>query len=225
LKKIRIAIDGHSSCGKSTIAKEIAKELGYIYVDSGAMYRAATLYFLRKNIDPNSDSDIENELDQIHIEFFQRDGNDLPIIHLNGEEVESEIRNLHISNNVSFYSKNEKLREKLVSIQQEIGKDGGIVMDGRDIGSKVFPNAELKIFMTASPETRAQRRFDELNAKGESVNFSDILENVITRDKEDTNRTVSPLIQVPDAVLLDNSNLTREEQLKEVLQLVEEKLK
>ena len=224
MKKIRIAIDGHSSCGKSTIAKEIAKTLHYIYVDSGAMYRAATLYFMRNKISSESDEEIKKHLNNIHIEFKTKNAADLPEVHLNGENIESEIRNLEVSNQVSFYSKNESLRKKLVFIQQEIGKEGGIIMDGRDIGSKVFPDAELKLFITASAEIRAQRRYDELQAKGDKVAFQDVLANVIQRDQEDTTREVSPLIQVEDAVLIDNSKLSREEQLDKVLQLVKEKL-
>ena len=224
MKKIKIAIDGHSSCGKSTVAKELAKKLSYIYVDSGAMYRAATLFFMRKEIAPDSDLKIQQHLNDFEIEFRPIEGFDLPVVHLNGENVEDEIRTLKVSQNVSHYSKHPILRAKLVAAQQEIGKNGGIVMDGRDIGSKVFPEAELKLFMTASAETRAQRRYDELTAKGESVNFEDILENVKSRDLEDSTRKESPLIQVDDAILIDNSNLSREEQLAKVLELVQAKL-
>lgn len=224
MRKIRIAIDGHSSCGKSTIAKEVAKNLGYIYVDSGAMYRAATLYFLRHTISSEDQEAIESNLQNIQIEFREIAENELPIVYLNGENVEEEIRKLPVANNVSFFSKNKKLREKLVSIQRKIGESGGIVMDGRDIGSKVFPNAELKIFLTASPEIRATRRYEELTAKGEKVDFEAILRNVLQRDQEDSTRKESPLIQVSDAVLIDNSNMTKTEQLNKVLALVKEKL-
>ncbi len=224
MKKIRIAIDGHSSCGKSTIAKEIAKKLDYIYVDTGAMYRAATLYFIRKGIRPDSEN-LPQELNDLAIEFKTVSGYPLPVVHLNGENVEEEIRRLEVSNQVSHYSKIAALRKKLVSQQQEIGKMGGVVMDGRDIGSVVFPEAELKLFMTASPEIRAKRRYDELVQKGESVEYEAILENVIQRDKEDSSRKESPLIQVKDAVLVDNSNMTREEQLEFVMDLIQKKLK
>ena len=224
MKKIKIAIDGHSSSGKSTIAKEIAKKFGYIYVDSGAMYRAATLFFLRKNILPE-DPKLNEELDQLKIEFKELDNHSLPIVHLNGENVEDEIRTLKVSSAVSFYSKLPELRKKLVEEQQSIGQNGGIVMDGRDIGSMVFPDAELKLFMTASAEIRAQRRFDELATKGEKIEYQDILNNVIIRDKEDSSRKESPLIQVEDAILLDNSDLSQEEQLDFVINLIEQKLK
>src|SRR5690606_9616915 len=153
----------------------------------------------------------ESNLQNIQIEFREIAGNELPIVHLNGENVEEEIRKLPVANNVSFYSKNKKLREKLVSIQRKIGEFGGIVMDGRDIGSKVFPNAELKIFLTSSPKIRATRRYEELTAKGEKVDFNTILQNVLQRDKEDSTRKESPLIQVSDAVLIDNSNMTKTE--------------
>ncbi|MCB0478934.1 MAG: (d)CMP kinase [Crocinitomicaceae bacterium] len=223
MKKIKIAIDGYSSCGKSTIAKEIAKKLGYIYVDTGAMYRAATLFFIRKGVSAE-DPNLKNYLSELHIEFKSINGEDLPIVHLNGENVENEIRSLAISNQVSYYSKNKDLRQKLVHEQQEIGKNGGVVLDGRDIGSVVFPDAELKLFMTASPEIRAQRRFDELRSKGDLVDFEAILENVKSRDLEDSTRKESPLIQVEDAIVLDNSHMNRDEQLEFVMGLVQKKL-
>lgn len=224
MKQIKIAIDGHSSCGKSTVAKEIAKKLGYIYVDTGAMYRAATLYFLRENISPDNEQDIVNHLDNINISFKQTSDYPLPTVHLNGENIEEEIRKLYVSEKVSFYSKNKDLRAKLVSEQQEIGKNGGVVMDGRDIGSVVFPHAELKLFMTASPEVRAQRRYDELIAKGEKVDLDQILDNVKSRDLEDSTRKESPLVKVDDAILFDNSEMNREEQMTKLLEIVESKL-
>ncbi|MEZ4936398.1 MAG: (d)CMP kinase [Crocinitomicaceae bacterium] len=224
MKKIKIAIDGFSSCGKSTIAKELAKKLHYTYVDTGAMYRAATLYFMRSNIEPN-DPQLLHELDKMDIAFQKIEGEVLPVVHLNGENVENEIRTLEVSNQVSHYSKIKQLREKLVALQQKIGAKGGVVLDGRDIGSVVFPNAELKLFMTASPEIRAKRRFEELIAKGEDVDFQSILDNVESRDKEDTSRKESPLVQVEDAIVLDNSHLSREQQLDFVMDLVQKKLK
>lgn len=224
MKQIKIAIDGHSSCGKSTVAKEIAKKLGYIYVDTGAMYRAATLYFLRENISPDNEQEIVNHLDNINISFKQTSDYPLPTVHLNGENIEEEIRKLYVSEKVSFYSKNKDLRAKLVSEQQEIGKNGGVVMDGRDIGSVVFPHAELKLFMTASPEVRAQRRYDELIAKGEKVDLDQILDNVKSRDLEDSTRKESPLVKVDDAILFDNSEMNREEQMTKLLEIVESKL-
>lgn len=223
MKKIRIAIDGYSSCGKSTIAKELARRLGYIYVDTGAMYRAATLFFLRKGIGADS-NELEANLKDLQIDFREVQGHDLPLVHLNGENVEAEIRSLKVSNQVSHFSKNAELRKELVSAQQAIGAQGGVVLDGRDIGSVVFPDAELKLFMTAKPKIRAQRRFDELKAKGEDVSFKAILANVESRDHEDTTRKVSPLIQVEDAIVLDNSEMTREEQLDFVMDLVQKKL-
>ncbi len=218
--KIIIAIDGHSSCGKSTVAKEVAARLNYLYLDSGAMYRAVTLYCLRNNLindDHLNKKALIDNLDQIRISFRHNPatlGNDT---FLNGENIENEIRELPVSNNVSNIAAVKEVRQFLVNSQREIGKEKGIVMDGRDIGTVVFPGAELKIFMTASPEIRAQRRYDELTAKGIMVNFEEIKANIISRDLIDENREISPLRKAQDAVVLDNSYLTRDEQLSWVL--------
>lgn len=214
-KKITIAIDGFSSCGKSTMAKDLAKELGYVYVDSGAMYRAVTLYAMQHNLIENGIikiDDLENEMKNIHITFRFNQETKKPDTYLNGVLVEDEIRRLEVSNNVSPIAAIPFVRKALVMMQQELGKEKGIVMDGRDIGTVVFPDAELKIFVTASPEVRAQRRFDELKAKGDSVDFNAILENVKLRDHIDQTREESPLKQAGDALVLDNSNISIEEQ-------------
>ena len=214
-----IAIDGHSSCGKSTIAKGIAKQLGFIYVDTGAMYRAVTFFCLQNGIINNSKIDekvlLEN-LDKIVI-TFKFNENQTQNTFVNGLNVEAEIRGLEVANWVSPVSKIAFVRQKLVAMQREYGNKGNIVMDGRDIGTVVFPNAEYKFFVTASSQIRAQRRFDELQAKGEQVTFKDVLQNIEERDFQDTNRTESPLRQAKDAILVDTSNMTREEQLLWIL--------
>lgn len=222
--KIIIAIDGHSSCGKSTVAKEIAKELAYIYIDSGAMYRAVTLFALRQKLAENGQVDepaLIARLNEINIEFRFNPSSKKNETYLNDENVEDEIRQLPVSQHVSPVATIREVREAMVNLQQEMGKNKGIVMDGRDIGTVVFPEAELKIFMTAKPSVRAQRRYDELVAKGESVSFDEILENVIERDRIDSSRAVSPLKQADDALILDNSYLSREEQLEWVLAKIE----
>lgn len=222
-RKIVIAIDGHSSCGKSTVAKSVAQKLGYVYIDSGAMYRVVTLVALRKNLIKNQIPDVEkviSELKNIHISFKWDEQKGMNTTFLNGENVENEIRQLEVSQNVSPISTIAEVRHEMVRQQRENGKNKGIVMDGRDIGTVVFPDAELKIFMTASAEIRAQRRFNELTEKGDLVNFDDILENVKKRDEIDSTREVSPLKKADDAIVLDNSNLSREEQLNWVLQKV-----
>lgn len=216
MKKIIIAIDGFSSCGKSTMAKDLAKEIGYIYIDSGAMYRAVTLYCIEHQLF-NADGSIrENELkeqmDNIRISFQLNPENQRPQTYLNEANVEDRIRTLEVSSRVSPVAALEFVRKALVKQQQEMGKAKGIVMDGRDIGTAVFPNAELKIFVTASAEIRAQRRYDELKAKGQEASFEDILHNVEERDRIDQTRKVSPLRKADDAILLDNSHLTIEEQ-------------
>ena len=226
VKKIIIAIDGHSSCGKSTMAKSLAQELGYVYIDSGAMYRVVTLYALRNGLINNGVPDtkkIIGELKNIKITFKWDEIAGKNTTFLNGENVEEEIRRLEVSQNVSPISTIAEVRYEMVKQQRENGKNKGIVMDGRDIGTVVFPDAELKIFMTASPEIRAQRRFDELKQKGVEVDFAEILENVEGRDQIDSNRKVSPLKKADDALILDNSNLTREQQLKWTLERVKEK--
>lgn len=225
VKKIIIAIDGHSSCGKSTMAKSIAQELGYIYIDSGAMYRVVTLYALRNGLINNGVPDtskIITELKNIKITFKWDELLGKNTTFLNGENVEEEIRRLEVSENVSPISTIAEVRHEMVKQQRENGLNKGIVMDGRDIGTVVFPDAELKIFMTASPEIRAQRRFQELKEKGQEVDFDSILQNVEGRDEIDSNREVSPLKKADDALILDNSNLSREEQLKWTLEKVKE---
>jgi len=224
-KKIVIAIDGHSSCGKSTVAKSVAKKLGYVYIDSGAMYRAVTLFALRNGWIVNRKPDKEkiiSGMSAIKITFSWDEKTEKNTTFLNGENIEDEIRQLEVSQNVSPVSTISEVRQELVKQQRENGKNKGIVMDGRDIGTVVFPNAELKIFMTASPEVRAQRRYLELKEKGQEVDFNNILKNVEERDKIDSNREVSPLKKADDAIILDNSNITREEQLNWVMEKVNE---
>lgn len=216
MKKITIAIDGYSSCGKSTMAKDLARRIGYVYVDTGAMYRAVTLFALRNGLfddDGNiCTADLQRQIDDIHITFQFNPATQKPDTYLNGELVEKEIRTLEVSNHVSIVAAVPFVRTAMVAQQQKMGLEGGIVMDGRDIGTTVFPNAELKIFVTASAEVRAQRRYDELVAKGMPEPYEEILKNVQERDYLDTHREVSPLRQADDALLLDNSNMTIEEQ-------------
>jgi len=214
MKKITIAIDGHSSCGKSTMAKALAQKVGYVYVDTGAMYRSVTLYALRHDLFREDGSikteELETALKDIVIEQKLVDGKTTTF--LNGENVERDIRTLEVSNHVSPVAALPFVRTALVAQQQRIGENGGIVMDGRDIGTVVFPHAELKIFVTASAEVRAQRRYDELKEKGMAADYDDILKNVQERDYIDSHRDVSPLRQADDALLLDNSHLTIAEQ-------------
>jgi cytidylate kinase len=221
-KKITIAVDGHSSTGKSTLAKQIAKALNYIYIDTGAMYRAVTYFALQNGLIDDKHFDKEqliSLLNQIDISFKYNAELGFAEVYLNGENIEKYIREMQVSNFVSPIATIPEVRAKLVAQQQAIGKDSGVVMDGRDIGSVVFPNAELKIFMTASPEVRAQRRYDEMIAKGQKVQFDDVLQNVMKRDKIDSSRSASPLIKTEDAIEIDNSNMTREEQFEKVLGL------
>ena len=211
MKKITIAIDGFSSCGKSTMAKDLAREIGYIYIDSGAMYRAVTLYALDNGLFHGNEIETErlkNDMKQIHITFQLNPDTGKPDTYLNGTCVEQRIRTMKVSSHVSPIAALDFVREAMVAQQQEMGKAKGIVMDGRDIGTTVFPDAELKIFVTASAEIRAQRRYDELKAKGEAASLADILENVKQRDYIDQHREVSPLKKADDALLLDNSHLT-----------------
>ena len=215
MKKITIAIDGFSSCGKSTMAKDLAREIGYIYIDSGAMYRAVTLYCLENGFFTNDGIDtaqLAAAMPNIRISFQLNPETQRPMTFLNGVNVEERIRTMEVSTRVSPVAALPFVREALVKLQQEMGKEKGIVMDGRDIGTAVFPDAELKIFVTASAEIRAQRRYDELKAKGQEASFEEILANVKERDYIDQNREVSPLRKADDAILLDNSNLTIEEQ-------------
>lgn len=225
--RIIIAIDGHSSCGKSTIAKAVAARFGYVFIDSGAMYRAVTLFALRHNLIENGivkERELIGLLPEIKIEFRFNSEKQKSDTYLNGENVEDEIRQLPVSQNVSPVATIAEVRAEMVRQQQEMGKNKGIVMDGRDIGTVVFPEAELKLFVTASPEIRAQRRFDELTAKGETVSYDEILQNVQERDHIDSTRETSPLRKADDALVLDNSHMTREEQLKWVVEKVEEKI-
>ena len=222
-KKITIAIDGFSSTGKSTLAKQLAKHLGYIYVDTGAMYRAVALFAMQNDfISVNSLDKIGliNSLKNIILEFKFNPDLGFAEMYLNGQNVEKEIRTIEVSGFVSKVAEISGVRSKLVEQQQEMGKNKAIVMDGRDIGTVVFPDAELKIFMTASAATRAQRRFDELQQKGDSVTYEEVLKNVEERDYIDTHREDSPLVMADDAVEIDNSHLTREEQFEAVLDLV-----
>lgn len=222
MNKITIAIDGYSSCGKSTMAKDLAREIGYIYIDSGAMYRAVTLYCIQQKLfDADNQINVhqlQNDIDKIKISFQLDPQTQRPQTYLNGENVEKEIRTMEVSSRVSPVAALGFVREALVRQQQEMGKAKGIVMDGRDIGTTVFPNAELKIFVTASAEVRAQRRYDELTAKGENASFEEILANVKERDHIDETREVSPLRKADDALLLDNSHLTIEEQKQWLLE-------
>lgn len=227
MKSIVIAIDGHSSTGKSTVAKKLASELGYKYVDTGAMYRAVTLFAMRNNwiVDGEvDDSKLIDHLPEIKINFEYNPKAGSNDVLLNGENVEKEIRTMEVSGNVSSVAKIDEVREKLVQIQKELGEEKGIVMDGRDIGSVVFPEAELKIFMTASANIRAQRRYNELKEKGEDINFEEVLKNVQHRDDIDSNRKNSPLIQSEDAIKIDNSNLSQEEQFAKILNLAKERM-
>ena len=216
MKKITIAIDGHSSCGKSTMAKDLAKRIGYIYVDTGAMYRSVTLYALRNGLfNANGtikEEELKAQMGNIKISFKLNKATGRPDTYLNGENVENQIRTMEVSSHVSVIAALPFVRAALVEQQQQMGAEKGIVMDGRDIGTVVFPHAELKVFVTASPEVRAQRRYDELKAKGMEANFDDILKNVQERDYIDSHRATSPLRKAEGAIELDNSNITIEQQ-------------
>ena len=227
MKKITIAIDGHSSCGKSTMAKELARKVGYVYVDTGAMYRCVTLYALRHQLFTADGTVLEEQLREAmpQIDIDQRLIDGKTTTFLNGENVEREIRNLEVSNHVSPIAAIPFVRTALVAQQQKMGREGGIVMDGRDIGTTVFPHAELKIFVTASAEVRAQRRYDELQQKGMPADYADILKNVQERDYIDSHREVSPLRQADDALLLDNSHMTIDEQNKWLMEQFEKATK
>ena len=227
-KKITIAIDGYSSTGKSTIAKQLAAKLGYVYVDSGAMYRAMTLFSMQKGYISSSQfcvQDLIDNLDKASLKFIYNESLGYAEMYLNDVNVEKSIRSLEVSNLVSMVSAIPEVRKKLVAIQKEIGKNKAVVMDGRDIGSVVFTDAELKIFMTSSAETRARRRFDELIQKGENVSYDDVYTNVVERDRVDTSRKDSPLVKADDAIEIDNSELSKEKQFEIILKLVKEKLR
>ena len=217
MKKIIIAIDGFSSCGKSTMAKALARNIGYLYFDSGAMYRAVALYCMQNGLIDGkeiSTATLRERMDEIHITFEADPVTKNSLTHLNGVNVEHEIRSLEVSQIVSQVAALDFVRSAMIEQQREMGKKKGIVMDGRDIGTTVFPEAELKVFVTASAQVRAQRRYDELTARGDNADFQEILENVLQRDHIDQTREISPLRQANDALLLDNSNLTREEQME-----------
>ena len=227
-KRITVAIDGFSSTGKSTIAKQLASKLGYVYVDSGAMYRAMTLFSMQKGYISSSQfcvQDLIDNLDNASLEFIYNETLGFAEMYLNDVNVEKSIRSLEVSNLVSKVSAIPEVRKKLVAIQKEIGKNKAVVMDGRDIGSVVFTDAELKIFMTSSAETRARRRFDELIQKGENVSYDDVYTNVVERERVDTSRKDSPLVKADGAIEIDNSQLSKEKQFEIILKLVEEKLR
>ncbi len=222
-KKINIAIDGYSSCGKGTLAKELAQALGYVFIDSGAMYRAVTLYMMRLGVDVADEAAVERALEGVEVGFLNK-GDQPAEVTLNGISVESEIRTIEVASKVSEVAKIDAVRTKMVALQQAIGLQKGVVMDGRDIGTVVFPDAELKIFMTASAAVRAQRRFAELIAKGDDVTLEEIASNLAHRDQIDTNRENSPLTLTGDYRVLDNSELSREAQFSMALDWVNQAL-
>ncbi len=221
--KIIIAIDGYSACGKSTLAKDLGKKLGYGYIDTGAMYRAVTLYFLRNKVAFDDAEAIAKALSDITIEFVNVKGKNRTI--LNGEDVEEEIRKMYVSNQVSPVATISAVRRSMVLQQQKMGEKKGVILDGRDIGTVVFPTAELKLFLTASPEIRTKRRYEELKIKGQDSTFEEIQTNLLERDHIDSNRADSPLRQAEDAVVIDNSNLSKKEQLAMVSALVKQRIK
>lgn len=222
MNKIVIAIDGYSGCGKSSTAKAVAKKLGYTYIDSGAMYRSATLHFLNHSVDIYNEQQVIDSLKQLTISFQVNPGSGLQETYLNGQNVESDIRNMRVSNYVSEVSAIKAVREALVAQQQALGQKKGVVMDGRDIGTVVFPHAELKVFMTANLEVRAQRRQQELAEKGQELPLQDIINNLADRDKTDSTRKESPLMKAEDAVEIDTSHLRFEEQVDKIVQLAHE---
>ncbi len=227
MSKIVIAIDGYSSCGKSTLAKTLAKKLSYAFIDTGAMYRAVTLYFMRKgfvNFSEMTDLQIEQLLSEITIDFRHNSEKGFSDTYLNGEYVEDEIRSKLVSNAVSGLSQLKAVRTQMVGLQQQLGEKKGVVMDGRDIGTVVFPDAELKLFMTADPAIRAERRYQELQSNGVEMTLEEVAQNLAERDYNDTHRKENPLMQAEDAIVIDNTNLSRKEQLKLALDLVHERL-
>jgi cytidylate kinase len=224
MKKIIIAIDGYSSCGKSTLAKQLANELEYTFIDSGAMYRAITLYFLRNHINWLEKKQVQSALENISLEFIYNVKTLKADMHLNGENVEALIRDMLVSENVSDVSAIKEVREFAVAQQKKMGKQKGIVMDGRDIGTTVFPKAELKIFMTADTAVRVERRFKELFAKDPNITIEEVMNNLAMRDYIDTNREISPLRKADDAIVLDNSTITMEEQFKMAVKWAKEKI-
>ncbi len=227
MKKITIAIDGFSSTGKSTIAKHLAQVLNYVYVDTGAMYRAVTYFAMKNNFIGDGFFKVDEliaKLDEIQLKFIYNPQLKFAEMYLNNQNVETEIRTLEVSNYVSYVSEISEVRKKLVEQQQKMGTEKGVVMDGRDIGTVVFPKAELKLFLMASPDKRAERRFQELINKGENVSYDEILENVKSRDFIDSNREDSPLVKAFDAIEIDNSDMTKEEQFEKIYQIVSAKL-
>lgn len=227
MSKITVAIDGYSSCGKSTLAKALAQKLNYNYIDTGAMYRAVTIYCLRNDIINDSTLDLPKlfaSLKDIEVSFIYNTTTKTSEVFLNGEHVEREIRSMQVANNVSSISSIKEVREKMVILQREMGKNKGVIMDGRDIGSHVFPNAELKLFMTADSDIRTQRRLDELSSKGEYHTFEDVKRNLEKRDHDDTTRKENPLKQAEDAIVLDNTDINKEEQLEFVIKLIDDLL-
>ena len=227
MSKITVAIDGYSSCGKSTLAKALAQKLNYNYIDTGAMYRAVTVYCLRHDIISNTILDLQkliDSLNDIQVSFIYNTVTKTSEVFLNGEHVEKEIRTMQVANNVSSISSIKEVREKMVILQREMGKGKGVIMDGRDIGTHVFPDAELKLFMTADNEVRTQRRLDELSSKGEYHTFEDVKHNLEKRDFDDTTRKEQPLRQAEDAIVLDNTDITKEEQLEFVIKLIDDLL-
>jgi cytidylate kinase len=226
-EKLTIAIDGYSSCGKSTFARAIAKELKYIYIDSGAMYRAVTLYCMREgfiNTDGLNINGVLDNLNKINVNFIFNRNTEQYETFLNSENVENEIRGIEVSAFVSRISQIHEVRSRMVDLQREIGSGSGIVMDGRDIGTVVFPDAEIKIFMTAAVDIRAKRRFDELKAKGNRIDFEEIKRNIIARDIADENRDISPLRRAEDAIVLDNSRMTVNEQMAWAMVIIEKRI-
>ena len=218
MHNIVVAIDGYSSCGKSTLAKALAKKLHFVYVDSGAMYRAVTVYFIRHNINLENEEEVKSALEKIHLNFHSRDYE--THITLNDEEVSEEIREMYISEKVSEVSALKLVRKEMVKQQQRMGKSKSVVMDGRDIGTAVFPFADVKIFMTADPKVRAERRYKEIMQKDKSITLEDVFENLAHRDYQDTTRKESPLIRAKDAIVLDNTEMTPQEQLEFALERV-----
>ena len=227
MSKITIAIDGYSSCGKSTLAKALAQKLNYNYIDTGAMYRAVTIYCLKNGIITDSQINTEKligSLKDIEVSFVYNTQTKTSEVLLNGEHVEREIRTMQVANNVSSVASIKEVRQKMVILQREMGKNKGVIMDGRDIGSHVFPDAELKLFMTAENDVRTQRRFDELSSKGEYHTFKEVQRNLEKRDHDDTTRKENPLQQAEDAIVLDNTDLSKEEQLEFVIKLINDLL-
>lgn len=224
LRKINIAIDGYSSCGKGTLAKALARELSYLFIDSGAMYRAVTLYLIQNEIEISNEMEVVKQLENIHLDFKNNPTNDRFEIYLNERNVESDIRELSVASKVSEVAKISSVRRKLVEMQQEIGRNKGVVMDGRDIGTVVFPDAELKIFMTANTDVRALRRYKEMLEAGKQVEFDDVKQNLIDRDRIDSSRNDSPLTLNSTYRVLDNSNLTPKEQFNLAMSWVSELL-